>query len=145
MVDIEKIEWESKYSVYIEEIDAHQKKMFEMFNQLIEMKESKTDAKLCINMVSEINEYSKLYFSSEEKYLRKKGYPDFAAHSKAHRQFIKNSISLRREISENIENLTNEVIEALRNWMIEHILNLDASYVPFLRITKHIEASKRKS
>ncbi|MCD4676990.1 MAG: bacteriohemerythrin [Desulfobacula sp.] len=145
MNNIEKIEWEPKYSVGIEEIDAHQKKMFELFNQLIDMKESSAEAKVCINMISVINENSKLYFSTEEKYLKKKGYPDFGTHFKAHRQFIKNSIALRREISEDIENLTNDVIVQLRNWMINHILTFDSRYIPFLRINQYIEDSKHKN
>lgn len=145
MIDIEKIEWSPKYSVDIEEIDAHQKKMFELFNQLIDMKKTKMNSKDCINMVSDINDYSKLYFSTEEKYLRKKGYPDLGIHSKAHRQFSKASISLRREISDDIQNLTDDVIKDLRDWLINHILTLDSLYIPFLRIDKYIEESKRKN
>ncbi len=144
MGNIEKIEWEKKYSVDIEEIDLHQKKMFELFNQLIDMKKSKTDIKDCVNVIGEINEYSKLYFSTEEKFLKKKGYPDFNTHAKAHRQFAKISISLRREISENEESLTYDVIEEMRNWIINHILTLDTLYIPFLRINQYIEDSKKK-
>ncbi len=144
MANIEKIEWEKKYSVDVEEIDIHQKKMFELFNQLIDMKKSKTDIKDCINMITEVNEYSRLYFSTEEKYLKKKGYPDFHTHAKAHRQFAKISISLRREISENEESLTYDVIEEMRNWIINHILTLDTLYIPFLRINQYIEDSKKK-
>lgn len=144
MSDIEKIEWEPKYSVDIEEIDTHQKKMFELFNQLIDVDKTQEDSKDCINIISDINEYAKLYFSTEEKYLRKKGYPDFKAHAKVHRQFIKTSISLRREIAEDIANLTDEVIIELREWLINHILTLDSFYVPFLRINDYIEKSKRK-
>ena len=145
MSEIEKLEWDPKYSVDIEEIDTFQKRMFELFNQLIDMKKAKAEPKDCINMISEINEYSKLYFSTEERYLRKKGYPDFAAHSKAHRQFTKSSISLRREISEDIENLTDDVIEELRNWLINHMLTLDVLYVPFLRINQYIEEANQKN
>lgn len=145
MNPIEKIEWDEKYSVDIEEIDTHQKKMFELFNQLIDMKKSKAVSKECVNMISVINEYSKLYFSTEEKYLKKKGYPDFALHSKAHRQFTKSTISLRREISEDLNNLTNDVIAELRNWLINHIVIQDSLYVPFLRINKYIEESKVKN
>ena len=145
MNTIERIEWEPKYSVDIEEIDAHQKKIFELFNQLIDIKNSEIyDTKVYLNMVSEINEHSKVYFSTEEKYLKKKGYPDFGTHSKVHRQFIKSFISLRREISEDIENLTDDVIKELQDWMINHILTLDSLYVPFLRINKYIENSRRK-
>ncbi len=145
MGNIEKIEWEKKYSVDVEEIDIHQKKMFELFNQLIDMKSSKTDIKDCINVITEINEYSKLYFSTEEKYLKKKGYPDFNSHAKAHRQFAKISISLRREISENEDSLTLDVIEGMRNWLINHIVTRDTLYIPFLRINQYIEDSKKKN
>jgi hemerythrin len=145
MSPIDKLEWNEKYSVDIEEIDTHQKKMFELFNQLIDMKNSGAVSKECVNMISVINEYSKLYFSTEEKYLRKKGYPDFGTHSRAHRQFTKTSISLRREISEDVGNLTDEVINELRNWLINHIVNHDALYVPFLRINTYIEESKQKN
>lgn len=142
MSDLEIVEWDPKYSVGIEEIDNHQKKMFELFNQLIEMKQSKVESKECINMISEINEYSKLYFSTEEKYLRKKGYPDFGDHAKSHRQFTKSSISLRREVAEDIKNLTDDIINEFREWLINHILTMDALYIPFLRIDQYIEDSK---
>ncbi|OGR13531.1 MAG: chemotaxis protein [Desulfobacterales bacterium RIFOXYA12_FULL_46_15] len=145
MADIEKIEWEKKYSVDIEEIDIHQKKMFELFNQLIEMMKSKTDIKDCIAMLNDINEYSKLYFSNEERCLKKKGYPDFNTHAKTHRQFAKLSITVRREISENEEALTLDVIEEMRNWLINHILTRDTLYIPFLRINQYIEDSKKKN
>jgi len=145
MADIEKLEWEKKYSVDVEEIDTHQKKMFALFNLLIDMKASKTDLKDCVNIISDINEYSKLYFSSEEKYLKKIGYPDFNSHAKAHRQFSKLSIGLRREISENEAALTLDVIEDMRNWLINHILTFDARYIPFLRINQYIEDSKKKN
>ncbi|OFZ66790.1 MAG: chemotaxis protein [Bdellovibrionales bacterium RIFOXYB2_FULL_36_6] len=145
MTNSEKLEWEKKYSVDVEEIDNHQKKMFELFNLLIDMKKSKADIKDCINIITEINEYSKLYFSTEERYLKKKGYPDFYTHAKAHRQFAKISISLRREISENEDALTYDVIEEMRNWMINHILTLDVLFIPFLRINQYIEDSRKKN
>ncbi len=145
MNPIERIEWDPKYSVDIEEIDTHQKKMFELFNQLIDLKEAKKDTKECINMISEINEYSKFYFSIEERLLRRKGYPDFGSHAKAHRQFTKRSISLRREIAEDIENLSYEVIDELRNWLVDHILTFDSMYVPFLRINRFVEEAKQKN
>lgn len=145
MTNIQKIEWEKKFSVDIEEIDMHQKKMFELFNQLIDMKKSNTDIKECINMITEINEYSKLYFSTEERHLKKKGYPDFQTHAKTHRQFAKLSITMRRELAENEEALTFEAIEEMRNWLINHILTTDVLFIPFLRINQYIEDVAKKN
>lgn len=145
MDDIQKIEWDPKYSVDIEEIDTHQKKMFELFNELIDMKKNKTDAKECINLVTAINDYSKTYFSTEERFLKRKGYPDFSTHLKTHRHFTKRFISLRREMAEDIGNLTYETIHELREWLIDHILECDRLYIPFLRINQYIEDRKRKN
>ncbi len=142
MKDIEKMEWESKYSVDIEEIDNYQKKMFELFNELIDLKKSNVETKEYINMIARINEYSRLYFKAEEKILKENGYPDFGEHTKTHRQFTKSFISLRREISDDVENLSYDVINELRSWLINHILTFDSLYIPFLRINRYIEGAK---
>lgn len=144
MSGIEKIEWDPKYSVDIKEIDDCQKKIFELFNKLIDIKTQEIESKVYINMIAELSEHSKLYFRTEERYMKKKGYPDFGAHSKAHRHFVQNFSGLRREISDDIANLTDDVIMELREWMIDHILTFDSLYVPFLRIDRYIEESKRK-
>lgn len=142
MDTIEKIEWEPKYSVSVEEIDLHQKKMLDLFNELIDMKKSNVDARECLNQISIINDYSKIFFSTEERILRRKGYPDFIPHLKSHRNFTKNFITLRREISEDVGKLTYEAIDGLRGWLINHILDNDSLYVPFLRINQYIEDFK---
>jgi len=144
MTQLEKIEWDPKYSVDVDEIDNFQKEMFNMFNQLIEMKKINSDAKVFTNLISDINDFSKLYFSREEKILKKRGYPDFESHAKAHRQFIRSSISLRREIAEDVNNLTEEAIIELRNWLINHIEATDSLYIPFLRIHQYIDDRTRK-
>lgn len=145
MTEIEKIEWDPKYSVDVEEIDIHQKKMFEMFNELIDMKKKNADAKDYVNMITDINDYSKLYFSREEKILKKKKYPDYETHAKAHRQFIRNSIALRRELAEDMDNLNLEAMLELRTWLITHIENSDSRYIPFLRIQHYIESKTQKN
>ena len=144
MTEIGKIEWDPKYSVDVEEIDNFQKKMFDMFNELIDMKNINSDAKAYTSLISDINDFSKLYFSREEKILKKRGYPDFDSHTKAHRQFIRSSISLRREIAEDVNNLTLEAIMELRDWLINHIETSDSLYIPFLRIHQYIDDRTKK-
>lgn len=140
-----KIEWEPAFSVDVEEIDVHQKKMFDLFNELIELKQKKADPKVIANLVSDINDYGKLYFTTEEKILKERQYPDRDMHARGHRRFIRNAISLRREIVEDVDNLTMDGILSLRDWLIEHILTSDVLYVPFLRIHRYIEDASRKN
>ncbi len=117
--------------------------MFELFNELIDLKKTNPETKEYINMIARINESSRLYFSTEEKLLRRKGYPDFGAHAKSHRQFTKSFISLRRSISDDVENLSYDVINELREWIINHILTFDSLYIPFLRINRYIEERQK--
>jgi len=57
------IEWDKKYSVDVPELDECQKQLMDMFNTLIEMKTSKADAKDVANLITEINDFSKIFFS----------------------------------------------------------------------------------
>ncbi|HRF90460.1 MAG TPA: hemerythrin domain-containing protein, partial [Desulfobacter postgatei] len=109
------IEWDKKYSVDVPELDECQKQLMDMFNTLIEMKTSKADAKDVANLITEINDFSKIFFSKEEKLLGSKGYPDLDTHSRAHRRFIKKALGLRREIAEDVDHLAIEDIVELRN------------------------------
>jgi hemerythrin len=134
-----KIEWHDGLSVDVAEIDTHQKKMLDLFNELIDLKLKKAESKAISNVITEINDYSKLYFAAEEKILKEREYPDRDVHARAHRRFIKSAISLRREISEDVNNLPLDAIVSLRNWLIEHIQTNDAMYVPFVRIHRYVE------
>jgi hemerythrin len=97
-----------------------------------------------VNWVTEINEFSKIFFSKEEKILGRKGYPDLDIHSKAHRQFIKKTIALRREIAEEIDNLAVEDIVELRDWLIRHFEARDTLFIPFLRIHRYVDECENK-
>ncbi|NWH04568.1 bacteriohemerythrin [Desulfobacter latus] len=134
------IEWDEKYSVDVPELDEYRRQLMDMFNSLIEIRANKGDEKDVTNLVTEINEFSKIFFSKEEKVLGQKGYPDLDIHSKAHRQFIKKAIGLRREIAENVDHLAIEDIVELRDWLIRHFEIRDTLFIPFLRIHKYVDA-----
>lgn len=138
------IEWDEKYSVDVPELDECRKQLMDMFNSLIEIKTNKGEAKDVVNWVTEINEFSKIFFSKEEKILGRKGYPDLDIHSKAHRQFIKKTIALRREIAEEIDNLAVEDIVELRDWLIRHFEARDTLFIPFLRIHRYVDECENK-
>jgi len=142
MTDI--VEWDEKYSVDVPEIDACQKKLIDMFNTLIELKTNKGETKDVANLITEINDFSKIFFSKEEKMLGQKEYPDLETHAKAHRRFIKKAIGLRREIAEDVDNLSKEDIVELRDWLVAHFESEDALFVPFLRIHRYVEACENK-
>ncbi|MBF0378852.1 MAG: hemerythrin family protein [Desulfamplus sp.] len=139
------IEWEQSLSVDIPEIDELQKKIFAMLNGLINNHDQDDEiVKDGAAMVAELTEYSRYYFSKEEEYLRRCGYPDIDCHSKEHRQFIKNTINLRRQVSEDKKNLCYDSVSNLRDWLVNHISGTDHIYVPFVRINNYVEECRIK-
>ncbi len=139
---LEKIEWDDKLSVDIKEIDDLQQKIFALLNALIDLKENQADTKDCTNMMAEIHDYSKYFFSREEYYMKQNKYPELNIHAREHRQFIKMTNSFRRQISEDRENFTDNLIKTMRDWLVDHILTCDLLYVPFLRINRYIRECK---
>lgn len=139
-----KVEWHAGFSVDVAEIDTHQKKILDLFNELIDLKQQKAESKAIANVITEINDYAKLYFTEEEKILKQREYPDRDVHAKAHRRFVKSAISLRREISEDANNLSLDDIVSLRDWLIEHIQTNDVMFVPFLRIHRYVQDASGK-
>ncbi len=144
MEKIEKIEWDKKLSVDIKEIDDLQQKMFALLNALIDLKNKKADTKDCTNMMAEIHDYSRYFFSREEDYMKKNGYPELDTHAREHRQFIKMAITFRRQVAEDRDNFTDDLIKSMRDWLVDHILTCDLLYVPFLRTNKYIEECELK-
>ena len=142
---MEKIEWNEKLSVDIPEIDELQKKMFALINALIDLLKGGAEEKECANMISEINEYSKYYFSIEEEYLKKIKYPEFKNHCKKHRKFETFVMDLRRLVAEDKENLTKEIINDLKDLLIKHIETSDSKFVPFIRTNTFIDKYSKKS
>ncbi len=142
MEKLEKIQWDKQLSVDIKEIDDLQQKMFALFNALVDLEERGAETKECANMIAEIHDYSRYFFSREEDYMRKDNYPDLNFHKKEHRQFVKMTISCRRQVSEDRENFSYALIKTMRDWLFDHILTYDLLYVPFLRINRYIKEVK---
>ncbi len=136
---IQKIEWDSRLSVDIKEIDDLQQKMFALLNALIDLKDNNAETKACTNMIAEIHDYSRYFFSREEDYMRKNGYPELDTHEREHRQFIKLTINFRRQIADDRDNFTDALIKTMRDWLVDHILTCDLLYVPFLRTNRFIK------
>nr|WP_319491361.1 hemerythrin domain-containing protein [uncultured Desulfobacter sp.] len=138
------IEWDKKYGVDVPELDESRKQLMEMFNTLIGMKSKKGGNKDVSNLVTDVNDYSKLLFSQEEKVLGQKGYPDLDLHAKSHRRFIKKAIGLRREIADDVDNLSLEDILVLRDLLIKHFEVADKMFIPFLRIHNYVDECETK-
>ncbi len=127
------IEWEDRYSVGIIEIDAQHRRLFEIYNNLIEAMYQGVGVKELGNALNELLEYAVVHFMTEEGYMQKYGYPGYDAHKNVHKEFRERFYGLHKEFHEGKPVLTAEVTEYLRDWLKNHVLNMDQKYAPHLK------------
>ena len=120
--------WKESYSVHVDELDAHHRKLFGIVNRLYE--ECLVPGfPGCIDLViDELAAYADTHFAAEERFMADTGFPGMAAHARMHRAFAGRIGQLRQNSSRNDLELTKELIVFLGNWLLHHVLEEDWRY-----------------
>lgn len=120
------------YLTGIELIDKEHTRLFELAEETYELLQddySQDKTSEIIRLVSELIDYTRTHFSHEEAYQKSIHYPYIAEHAAQHRQFeeslagididpLENDLEGQNEMVENI-------LEFLINWLINHIKKVD--------------------
>lgn len=122
------IEWNSIYSVGIEIIDNQHKRIFELINEIYNT--SKLDFAQFEKVRIQLNNYANYHFRLEEKLFEITHYPQTNAHLQEHNEF-REKIKQWNEKSK--KEMENELFDFLVDWLIEHILNVDMKYAPYIK------------
>jgi hemerythrin len=84
-------------------------------------------------IVSELAVYTRIHFSTEEKYFAQFGYPDAPAHEEEHRQFVEKVTEFKTEFDAGRLGLSLKIMDFLSDWLKRHILGVDRNYCTFFR------------
>ena len=125
--------WESRFSVSIKEIDEQHKKLFEIINSLHDAMKAGKGKDALGKVLSELVNYTVYHFGTEEKMFQKYGYPETALHKKEHADLTKQATELKAKFEKDGGIITIEVMNFLRDWLNNHILKIDMKYIPFLK------------
>lgn len=130
-----KIQWDSKYSVHVSELDAQHKHLIELVTSL-EKASQTADFKSSLKTVfDELMEYVMIHFHTEEAYMESVQYVGLEAHRKLHE-------ALAQEVNDRINDIMSREPSALDlvklhnflvNWVNDHILEEDQQYVEALK------------
>ncbi|WP_031484257.1 bacteriohemerythrin [Maridesulfovibrio frigidus] len=124
------IEWDDKYCIGHSEIDAQQKKMFEIMNTGAK-DENCTDLKQ-IALVRELLQYAKEHFATEESYMQEIGYPNLQEHKEEHKKMADAvEILIVKLYSEGPIDV--DIFEKFtESWIIKHVLQKDCNIKDFV-------------
>jgi len=121
-------DWTPNMSVGVKEIDEQHKKLINIINRLFRaLKEGMAYMELA-SIIGDLTDYTKVHFRYEEKYFKLFKYPDAEKHIAEHQQFIEQVGLFTAELQEKKISLSFDVMDFLKNWLLNHILKSDKAY-----------------
>ncbi|MCP4255111.1 MAG: hemerythrin family protein [Candidatus Scalindua sp.] len=122
------IEWEEKYSVGLSIIDEEHKELIRIMNAAITAKHNDSIDEIT-KLLKQLTVYALKHFSTEESYMAKFKYPEFQYHQEEHHDFSNKAITYCNRVVEGDYHIANEILEYLKQWLVNHILITDKKYV----------------
>lgn len=123
------LKWSKNLATGNEEIDEQHQSIFQSIEHLeTAVRDERTMyAVYAINMLAH---YVQNHFATEEALMRQQGYPGIVQHVAEHEELRRKVRVLSRKSI--YEDVSMEVIDLLRDWLINHIAKADMAYVPYL-------------
>lgn len=125
--------WSDEYSCNIRPIDNDHRTLFEAVADLDRAVQENHGEEAVALTIDSLLLYVREHFEREERYMLSAGYPDFRAHQISHRRFTQIVKALRDLYAHDPKQIDSVAVLAfLKDWLVEHILNTDRDYVPYL-------------
>ena len=126
------IEWNENLSVNVDEIDAQHQQLVGLINDLNDAMREKRAKEALGGIIDSLTDYAVRHFSTEENYFEKFEYPETRVHKKEHNNFVEKVAIFKKGFDEGKVLLSIDVIDFLKDWLINHIQGSDKKYGPFL-------------
>ena len=123
--------WDSTFDVGVPIIDSQHRRIVDYINQLHQATEGR-DKVAAVDVLEQLVEYTVAHFGFEEAMQEQGGYPHREVHKRSHEKFSR-KIQAYQERYEGGEDISDELLEELRHWLLNHIQQEDADLVPYLK------------
>ncbi len=123
------IKWNNKYCMGISIIDEEHKKLIGILNKTIDAKEHSDNKEELMEVLEEMTKFALEHFTTEENYMREFNYPEYQHHSEEHSDFFNKTIAYFDRVVNGDYHISNELIEYLRQWLVNHIQGSDRQYM----------------
>lgn len=127
------LRWSESLSVGIESLDNEHKVLVKLINELSDNIHSGLGENAAKASLGKLIEYTGKHFQNEETLFEKHSYPDQEAHKQIHEQLVAKVVEFQRQIEKGEEDISSELLEFLKDWLVDHIKKTDNQYGPYLR------------
>ncbi len=123
------IVWDSLFETGIEVIDIQHKRLVRIINEVYDSFSRKGTVENLTVVLDELIDYTHTHFATEEKFFKKFGYDLSDEHIAEHLNFTLKVEDFISKVKTRTATLGYEVINFLKEWLINHILDSDKKYV----------------
>lgn len=116
------LEWNDKFSISVDEVDAQHKHLFSLVDQLYRAVKKKTPVE---QYLDELVDYTRYHFQEEEKLMESVDYPHLKSHREVHEQLTRQVVEFREQFKGNNNQHPGEFLDFLNNWLVKHVMDLD--------------------
>ena len=135
-VEVDAIPWKSEYNIKVKSIDDQHKVLVDLMNDLNNAMLHEKGKNEIGRIIKGLVDYTEFHFDYEESLLKKYGYPDFDNHKKLHVKFVDQIKNVQKEFQSGEKEMSKEVMDFLKNWLIQHIMGTDTKYSELLQKNK---------
>lgn len=128
--------WSNEYSVHSSEIDDQHRKLFRLVNNLDEAVQRGKGPRVLGPTLDSLVEYTQEHFSDEEALLERIHYPALEEHRQEHATFSRQLASLQVRYHTGNASLSTQVLDFLRQWLDNHVLQSDQKYAHYIQDTQ---------
>jgi hemerythrin len=130
-----KYEWDKTLAVGVDLIDQQHRELIKKLDEVNSAVEKRMGGAKIVKTLSFLFDYTDYHFKTEEKNMKRCGYPDLEAHQGAHAELVDTLKDLEREFE--MEGAHHKLAAALNtflnNWLIKHIKGVDVKFGSYLR------------
>lgn len=117
--------WHDSYSVGIDIIDEHHRYLLDWTNRVYRAINDCAGAVEIANALFALEQYARIHFKAEERFIMAYGHPGLEQHQQQHRSFEAELREMREEINHNPFVAGMGMAGYLRDWLFNHILQED--------------------
>ena len=119
----------------IDEIDRQHMTLLMMVDDLLDKLGTEFENQTIIDILNFLKSYVDVHFKTEEKYMKQAKYPGYDNHKAIHDNFIEEVNNLYDKLKDSIEkiDLTEETVNSVKEWIIDHVKGTDIEMARFLK------------
>jgi hemerythrin len=119
------IRWQDAYSIGVQRIDSHHRRLFEIGNSVLDQIERGCSDDEVAETMGLLREYARFHFSEEEGLMIRYKYPEFNAHKTRHQQLLGQLTDIQSAVAGGKGYNQVEILTFLQEWVVGHTLAED--------------------